>query len=156
MKILILILAPFLSSAAWFSGEGTFSYPHDVAMYGYETAEPCVEDGGRFAGDGFCVFSSADEVKVVREGETYVVKVDTVSTNAHMCQFEGLGVWNDKGALVAHTEVNDWEGDKMVPATCEVTVTYIDGDTVSVSHNGKCASLCGANTDLAIERAKRK
>lgn len=53
-------------------------------------------------------------------------------------------------------EGETWDGDKWIPATCEVTLTYADGDTVNVTNNGNCATFCGARANLEIKGAKRK
>lgn len=160
MKFLSLALISITAFAAEFNGEGLFNYSHQIGMFGYENAEACKADDGEWDVDnGICFFNTADQVEVKLAAEnTYNVKVDTVTTNAHTCTFEGTGkvlMGTDKFTILASTESEEWDGDKFVPATCEVTLTYIDGDTVNVVNNGKCTSFCGARADLTIDEAKR-
>lgn len=155
MKYLVLSL--FLSASAlanWFTGEGEFSKLHPIAFMSYEDQAACEADEGKWD-DGLCWFDTSDEVSVERNGEKYLVKVDTVTTNAHTCSFEGEGVM--KGTqIVATSEGEEWDGENPVPVTCEVTLDYLDGDTVNVTNNGKCQYFCGARATLEIEGAKRK
>lgn len=161
--IFALVTAFFVSaaaaaSAAWFSGEGEFALPHQMVMMAYDSAEACEADQGQWSEDLGCVFDVEDSVMVKREADAYQVQVSTITTNAHMCEFEGKGRFTNTGELLATAESEEWDDDaqEWKPATCELTVSYVDGDTVNVSDNGKCRSFCGMRATLDIAGAKRR
>lgn len=156
MKFLILALLALPTNANWFSGVGEYSLPHKIAFMNYETAEACAEDGGTFE-DELCWMDASDDISVVDDGAGELdVSVFTITTNAHMCEFEGKGKFTAEGTIVASAPTEIWDGDNSVPAVCDVTLTFVDGNTVNVSNNGNCAYFCGARASLDIEGAKRK
>lgn len=156
MKILALALISLTSFAAELNVAGTFSYPHQIAFFSYADQSACEGDQGKWD-DGLCFFDAEDTVEVAAAADgKFNVKVDTITTNAHMCSFEAEGVIQGNG-IVASAESEIWDGDKSVPATCVVTTSYVDGNTVNVTTNGEaCNYFCGANASLAIEGATRK
>jgi len=155
MKYALLgLLLALPATAAWFTGEGDFSLPHHIAFMSYENEASCTADKGEWE-DGLCFMEASDDISVKKNGDEYDVSVFTITTNAHMCQFEGKGVWTQDGILAsAPTEI--WDGEKSVPAVCEVLLTYVDGNTVDVSNNGQCSEFCGMRASLEISGAKRK
>jgi len=155
MLALSLFAVPALS--AWFSGKGTFRLDHEISFLSYANRTDCEADQGRWEKEGLCVFAGTDEVVVSQKAGVYKVGVSTVTTNAHMCEFEGAGAFQADGTLRASTPAETWneERQEWVPGTCEVTVSYVDGDTVNVSNNGACKSLCGMRAELGIMGAVR-
>lgn len=161
MKKMIVVgmLASLTAAAAWFSGEGRFANEHEFPIFGYDNAKDCSADGGRWDEEMGCLFTGEDSVEVkLLADHTYRVEIQTVTTNGHSCGFESANGVFQNGAIVATDLADEWDSEKqeMVPVTCEVAVSYVDGNTVNVSHNGKCSTFCGARASLDIERAKRQ
>lgn len=154
MKYALLLLLSLPAAANWFTGEGEYSLSHEIAFMNYESEEACKGDNGRWA-DGLCFMDASDEVVVKKTGDEYEVSVDTITTNGHSCGFEGTGQWTMEGIL-ASTPSQAWDGDKFVPVTCEVLLSFVDGNTVNVSNNGQCSEFCGMRASLEISGAKRK
>jgi hypothetical protein len=155
LLVLSLLTVPALS--AWFSGEGNYVLDHEISFLSYAGASECVADQGRWS-DGLCIFPAADEVSVRRAGFHYDVKVSTVTTNAHMCEFEGEGVFQNDGSLKASAPSEVWnEGrQEWEPATCELSVSFPNGNAADVSTNENCQSFCGMRARLDIKGATRK
>jgi hypothetical protein len=165
MRLLPLFaLLPFAIPALGAFQEGQFGYAHDVAFLGYANEEACKTDEGRWE-DGICVMEGEDTVAVAKKGAEWSVEINTVTTNAHTCDFSGKAKLVSERELVASTRTEEYvpgkngsEG-KFIPAVCRLKVTYTSTDTVYVNVLGRpatCATLCGANAMLQIEGAKRK
>ena len=157
MKTLIaLSLLSLPALGAWFSGEGKFVAAHDISFLSYADKKECEADKGRWENE-LCVFAAEDELEITRQGVNYTAKVSTVTTNAHTCDFEGQGAFQNDGTLKVSAESQEWNAEKeeWIPATCEVTVSFEDGDTANVSNNGKCQMFCGMRATLDITKAKR-
>lgn len=153
--ILALLSVPALS--AWFSGEGTYVLPHEISFMSYAGPAECQADQGRWE-EGLCIFPASDEISVKRAGFAYEVKVATVTTNAHMCEFEGEGVFQNDGSLKAQAPSEVWNEARQEwePGTCEVTVAFADGEHADVANNGQCQSFCGMRATLAFKGAARR
>lgn len=151
-----LIAAPAV--AAWFTGEGEFQLPHQIAFMSYENEAACRADEGRWD-DELCWFDAADEVKVRRAANgVYTVEVTTVTTNAHTCDFQGQGEFTKDGTIQARAASERWDEGRQewVPGSCELTLHYLDGDTVDVAPAGDCSYFCGMRANLEIRGAKRR
>ncbi|RZA06886.1 MAG: hypothetical protein EOP11_09160 [Proteobacteria bacterium] len=158
MKLfLALSLLAVPAFSAWFSGEGNYVLDHEISFLSYENQMACEGDNGRWE-DGLCIFAGADEVTVKRAGLSYDVKVSTVTTNAHMCEFEGKGVFQGDGTLKAAAPAEVWNDDRQEweAATCEVTLSFASGNEVNVTNNGSCQSFCGMRASLDVAGATRR
>ncbi len=155
LSFAILALASTALASAAVNPAGHFARTHDVAMH-YSGKAACEADQGRWDGDedgGFCIFTGAEDSVDVKAGEKGLsVAIDTITTNGHTCSFESDSAVQSGNKIVAQakSEAGIDDGD------CEVTVTYLDENTVSVDENGKCKSFCGARATLFINQAIRK
>lgn len=143
--ILIVAFAVAQNGSATDSYEGVFSASKSIGILAYRTAKACKDAEGYWK-DGVCLFEAEDTVEVRANSDHYLVKITTVTTNAHFCDFEGKGQ-RYVDAIKASVETDE--------GACEVTVEYTNSAVVSVSNNGKCSKLCGANAVLEIKRAVR-
>jgi hypothetical protein len=157
MKSLLIALLALPALAAHFTGVGEFYAPHEIAVFGYQDEASCSADEGRWE-EELCWFKVEDEVIVKDDNAGSLdVVVNTVTTNGHSCSFEGKGKFTNEGTILATAPSEDWSGDESVPATCEVTLTFVDGNTVDVSNGGEsCSYFCGARATLDISGAKRR
>ena len=159
-----LILATGLSTQATeINYFGQFSMAHKTAVYGYDTKKACEKDDGEWlTEDEICVFDASDDLTVTPSNQGANLIINTIGGNAHMCSFEGAATVKSANELISQveTEVYEYNSEtkqgEFVKAICEVTVTYKDSDTASVSNNGKCQEFCGARAHLYIEDAKRE
>jgi|GEM_PF-6517813 len=166
MKTLIstATMALLLSSNAQASvGAGMFVYEHDVAFGGGFTRKSCVRERGRWV-RGACIFQAADSVEISQTEADFEVKVNTIRTNGRDCQFTGAAKAVSATELLASTESelwvagNDGEEIEIVPAVCELKITFLDADTLKVEKVDaqKCASVCGTSLiGLDVPRAVR-
>lgn len=151
-----LITAPAL--AAWFTGEGEFRFPHQIAFMSYADEAACKADEGRWEED-LCWFDASDDVNVRRAANgIYTVEVTTVTTNAHTCDFEGQGEFTNEGTILARAASERWSDERQEweAGECRVTLSYLDGDTVDVTPEGDCSYFCGMRAGLEIRGAKRR
>jgi len=120
---------------------GSWTEEVAIQMLSYALAPECRRDGGRWVeGDG-CWFDGANTVNVTPVGE---VSVEIVTTNAHMCSFEGKLTAVDGG----------WTAAPVEGGACELRFK-VQGRLLEVSNNGECADFCGARAFLAIQAAHR-
>lgn len=142
--------------------EGAFDRTHDVAFLGYEDAQTCKADGGRWEEAGsICFFEADDSVVVTNDSEGLKVGVSTISTNGRTCDFSGKAKQISDTEIVASVATSKYEAsnDSYVDAVCELKVTYTSADSVNVtmlSERSACEELCGASTSLEIEGALRR
>lgn len=166
MKTLVstVVAALFLSfNAQADAGAGTFVYEHDVAFGGGYTRASCVKEHGRWT-DGACFFQAADTVEISKAETDFQVKVNTIRTNGRDCEFTGAAKSISETELLASTESELWlpsedgKDIEVVPALCELKITYLDADTLKVEKLDaqKCASVCGTSLlGLDVPRAVR-
>ncbi len=140
---------------------GTFVYEHEIGFGGGYTASSCRKEGGRWQ-SGACYFMVADTVELSRENELLTATVNTIRTNGRDCQFQGAAKEVSSTELLATMESEEWldSGDelKVVPAICELKLTFLDPDTLRVEKldAAKCASICGTSLiGLDIPQARR-
>lgn len=134
---------------------GNFARANEAAMIGYESAEVCGEAGGRWF-DGDCIFAAEDSVRITSQASGIRLAIDTVGITGNACEYEGTATYRDFSTLVSTKPTRVWNGKEMVPATCEVTVTALDGGAVSVKTNGRCDLFCSARASLEIDSAQRR
>lgn len=156
MRALILALISIPAFAATLDVTGRFQQDFFIAVVGYESAAKCSADQGRWD-EGYCWFPASNQVRIASTGTGYNLSIETVATNAHTCEFSALAKRFPDGVLVASlpSEEYDPRSGGFVKATCEVTVSFADADTVNVTNNGKCQSFCGARASLVVTGAKR-
>jgi hypothetical protein len=134
--------------------EGKFSAKHEVGMMNYATKKACLRDKGAWI-DGLCVIQSADTVEIKRINEKqFAVAVQTIGTNAHLCDFEGVATAQNQVQLV--TEPQDSTDRRSEPGKCVVQVQFEDQNTVNVTENGSCSDFCGMNMFVDVSEAKRQ
>lgn len=141
---------------------GNFSAPHKTFIFGYENKKSCLADKGEWSTeDEVCLFDVSDVVKVQTSAQGATASIETIGANAHTCGFEEPVIQKSANELLAQveTEVYEYNSEtkqgEFVKAICEVTITYKDSDTVSVTNNGNCQEYCGARAFLHIDEAKR-
>lgn len=171
MKSLCTALALAISfpALAAIQPEGTFASAHPIYFFSYADKAACEADEGTWEAheqdSGFCFFNTEDTLTVKTAKDGYAVEIETVRTNAHTCSFEGAAKRVSENVLEASAESEMWvpgqgqEEGKFVPATCRVSLTYTNADTVDVRVVGApqaCESFCGANASLEMEGAKRR
>jgi hypothetical protein len=157
MKLLLIALLALPTLATPFTGVGEFYAPHEIALFGYQDEASCSADEGRWE-DELCWFEVEDEVIVKDDGAGSLdVVVNTVATNGHSCGFEGKGKFTNEGTILATAPSEVWDGEELKPATCEVTLTFVDGNTVDTTHGSSaCNYFCGARATLDVSGAKRR
>jgi hypothetical protein len=166
MKIRIAILSAFLflvvlsALAAVMQMDGNFVSAHKTYVVGYEDEAACAADQGSWDGEA-CYFDVEDSVAVTKTNNGYSLSVETIGSNAHVCNFEGEAQIASAKELVSSVKTEEEREDdngnwSSVPVTCSVSVTYKDSNTISVTNNGNCGSFCGARAWLHIDEAKRK
>jgi len=140
---------------------GDFAFAHSIAFFAYDE-QGCKEAEGQWDGD-ICLFDAEDSVSVTGgEMGSFNVRVSTVATNAHTCDFDGKGEMVSANQLkaTAPSEVyipgENGKDGRFESATCEVSVTFLDGNSVKVESGETCSYFCGARAHLDIEKAVRK
>lgn len=140
---------------------GDFFFAHKIAFLAYDEIG-CSDAQGEWDGD-LCIFNGEDSVSVTGgEKGSFNVSISTVTTNAHTCDFEGRGEMVAANLLKASapSEIyipgENGKDGHFESATCEVSVTYLDGNSVKVESGETCSYFCGANASLDIEKAVRK
>ena len=134
---------------------GTYNYNHEIAFLSYADEASCVESKGRWQ-DDLCIFDDNNdtvEISAAADGK-YQLRVSTITTNAHMCDYEGEGKLVG-GKLLSSQAVDVWQEGKTVPGTCEVTVNFPEPNVANVEATEPCQSLCGMRATLNIDRAER-
>lgn len=142
---------------------GQFSMPHKTVVFGYDDEKSCAADKGEWISeDQMCLFEVSDDVKVEQTSDGGLkMNVETIGGNAHSCGFEAAAVEKTTGLLIGSVETEIYRYNENTKETevekaiCEVSVSYKDSDTVSVSNNGNCNEFCGARAQLYIDDAKR-
>jgi hypothetical protein len=125
---------------------GSYSHQHDIGMLAYDKAG-CAADEGTWQGDddnGVCVFGAEDTVEIAVD---YSVKISTVATNAHTCDFAGAGKLVAPNVVIATQDA------------CSLRVTEAADQSVNVSIESgadACRDLCGAGVGLEITAQKKK
>jgi hypothetical protein len=166
---LFLALALSLSASAAAPVTGLYVAKHDVTFMAYDKKE-CLENGGKWAEeDAGCVLEGQDSVEIVAAGKgtgKFLAKVETIATNGHSCGYDGVGTFVSARELVvsADSEIfvpgENGEQDKVVPATCELKITFGAGNraltATAISSYEACHYFCGANAVLEVSGAKRK
>lgn len=125
---------------------GEFSAPKEVAFLAYTNEQACLSDNGKWR-DEVCIVESADTVVIKERKNHYNLQIDTITTNAHMCGFEGKAVATGSHTLEARTIV---EGEE-----CTVKIIFLNDNTLDVSASDGCSAFCGMGATLNIEGAIR-
>jgi hypothetical protein len=137
--------------------EGHFVLKHHIIITGDNTKDACLAD--RFTwGNGYCWTMDEDTTDIKKTAQGQVeVSVSTISNDDHTCQFLGPVTSVAPRVLKASITTQEWSQTRNTLSTvlCEVTVTYINQNTISVSNNGHCSSLCASQTSLKISSAIR-
>ncbi len=154
MRALLCLSAFIFPSFAAAIPLGVFQQPVTITVAGYQSASECAADKG-FWEEGFCRFQAHNEVSIGNNGG-YFLKVSTIGTNLHSCDYEGAAIASGNG-LISQLESEEWDdrSSSFVKALCELRATFPDANTVSVNNNGKCSSFCGMRARLVVEEAKR-
>lgn len=171
----VLMLALFLSSnvalaAGWApTYPMSFSAPRKIAVFFYQNAQACKDDGGEWESDGegadeegfesgMCFLDGGAHVDLTRDDKGQLaISIGVVGTNAHTCEFEGPAKMTNRTTYVSKVEAEDYNGetDQFEKVTCEVTVKLSKGGReAAVSTNGKCSTFCGMRASLEFEEAK--
>ena len=138
--------------------EGIYSQPGQTFVIGYETQISCEGDNGNWDFEsGMCLFDVEDSVQVQGSKSSLSVVVETVGSNAHSCQFESETAERlPTGEVLAKAPGSSWDGDEWKDGICEVRVSPLKNNSVSVSSNSFCREYCGARAVLQIEKATRQ
>jgi len=149
---LVLALLSLPVFANWFSGEGFYSLEHEIAVVSYEDSASCETDNGKWnKEEEICYFSASNDVEIsLRLDGDLDVRVSTISTNFHTCDFEGVGKWQEGGFILAKGIL-----DASAQDNCELKLEFVTGDEVNVITNEQCSYYCGANAGLEFPSAKR-
>jgi hypothetical protein len=143
-KILFsLLFVSFSFSAMALEIDGTYKAVRPVFSVGY-TKKACIESRGKYQGDGVCLFENGGAETQIKSNErNFDIKLTSVGTNFHTCDYEGTAILNQDRKLVSN--------DKGTGGECELTITFKTDDTIGIEANGKCQEYCGANMYLDEE-----
>ncbi len=163
MKLIALLaLAPLTLAASTIQPLGKYAEPTQTFIVGYEDQSSCEADGGQWDTEmEMCFFAVENTVELAEANGKLELTVDTVGSNAHECHFQGEAVKMSETEYVSKVNVTEFEqNDKgewiEVPAVCEVSMSFLDADSVAVGNNGKCSEFCGARAWLSVDKAIRK
>ncbi|MCO5142040.1 MAG: hypothetical protein M9962_03000 [Oligoflexia bacterium] len=162
MKILVLLVLSTLGTASINHLFGTFSEPTQTFVVGYEDQASCDSDGGQWDTEmEMCFFDAENTVELKEENGKIKLLVDTIGSNAHSCSFEGEAVQTTASQFVSKVDSTEYDQDENgnwveIPVVCEVTVDFLDENSVTVDNNGKCREFCGMRAWLSVDKATRK
>lgn len=143
-----ILAVPVIAASSFLdTKEGDFTSTKTVALPSLKDRAACQAADGTWRAGG-CYFNTSDDVSIYAGSHGYDVTVSTVGTDAHSCRFEGVGVAQDDGTMLASVAT--------AIGACEITIRYAGTDWISVKSAGTCRSLCENDTvSLDILRAKR-
>ena len=162
MKTLIALLLAPIGIALASTPFGTFSEPTQTFIIGYESYDACKSDGGQWDEEAeMCFFPAENLVNLQEQEGKTILTVDTVGSNGHECHFEGVATALGDGEYLSKVDTTRYEqNDKgewvEIPTVCEVSLSFHDGNTVTVGNNGECSEFCGARAWLTVDKAIRK
>jgi hypothetical protein len=157
--VFISLVFSFNTYAYLINVEGTFISTHKVPMSAY--LEPqCLQDKGTWE-KGICFMELDDCVSVEKKDGSYELSVDSVGPDADMCKFKSHGkiIKNKLVASLPNSEIirDPLTGDFQTRTVlCEVTLSYNDANTVSITNNGNCKNFCASRAQLVVTDARRE
>ena len=156
-----LVLFGFLSFSV-FAEVSTYIEGKMIYFPGLSTQTVCEENQGIWNMDDhgydYCEFESENSVRIKRDGHKVTgIAIETLGTNAHSCTLQvGMGDYPVEGEITqSENTINIVVEDVLKVFEdqedyCEVTITQVQDDEVSVTTAGNCMEFCGTNASLDV------